>query len=112
MEQVLLPREVVEAINSIREKSGEKTLFNYPTIIRHQNTKEDYRAIATYINKSDLNFKKYFSGLINGFQIEWSKEEKVRMYYQGFVENGRTHIAESIKKILGMLEIEIEGVNK
>jgi hypothetical protein len=28
------------------------------------------------------------------------------------VENGRTHIAESIKKILGMLEIEIEGVNK
>lgn len=105
MEQVLLPREIVEMINQIREVHGEKLLFNYPALASR------YKTLYTYINESDENFKKYFAGLVNGYQIEWSKEEKVRMYYQGFVENGRTHHASLIKKVLEMLEIEIEGVN-
>jgi hypothetical protein len=106
MEQVLLPKEVVEMINNIREVHGERMLFNYPALA------SKYKTVYNYINSSDENFKKYFTGLINGYQIEWTKEEKLKRYYQGFKDNGHTGKYLLIKKVLEILEIEIEGVNK
>jgi hypothetical protein len=124
MTRVTLPREVAEAIETLKQQgyteygiitladdrpyciSEEKVIFDY----LHQNFAE--------------NSVKLMSALVNGYEIEKSPEEKVREYYNksretlGFYMNDATYnegyydgVLDGIKTTLDLLEIKVPGVN-
>jgi hypothetical protein len=112
MDKVLLPKEVADAIHYFLVKGREKSLFNVPTIASSSAKNKRYKTIFDYIQSSDENFKKYFNALVNGYEVEFTKEERLKNYYESCLSNKSTAKVYAIEHTLYLLGIEIEGVNK
>jgi Protein of unknown function (DUF1642) len=117
--KVVLPREVAEAIESLR-----KNQFDNRAIINRIYKATAPPALQLYAIE---NFDTLLNALVNGYEIEKSPEEKVREYYEEIHEKHGKSFAEvpyggkpphyfsgvkdGIKTTLDILEIKIEGVN-
>lgn len=112
MEKAILPRNVAQAIERIRERrEGERTLFNYPNIALNAPRSEDYSIINTYVNQNEDNFKNYFNALVNGYEIDKNPDEKVRDQYHYYKSHDLHVSANAFEEVLNLLGIRIEGVN-
>lgn len=106
---VTLPRNVGQAIENVRARRGSTALYNYPCIINHAKTNSEYKAIADYINSTSLDV--YFDAIVNGFEMELSPEEQVKALYLNNKDHGLRSEASTIRNVLNLLGIKIEGVN-
>jgi hypothetical protein len=109
---VKLPKEVADAIHYFQVKGREKSLFNVPTIASSSAKNKRYKTIFDYFQSSDENFKKYFNALVNGYEVDLSKEEKAKEFYTKLKNGACLSEAQAIEVFLKILGIEIEGVNK
>lgn len=109
---VTLPRNVGKAIENLRSKGSTKSLFNYPNIILHSKTSSDYKSIAEFIQFNDKTFGMYFEALVNGYELEASPEEQIKALYLNNKEYGLRAEAKTIRNVLNILGIKIEGVNE
>jgi hypothetical protein len=57
---------------------------------------------------SDENFKNYFNALVNGYEVEQTKEERLVLIYNNLTIPGQ----HTLKLTLNTLGIEIKGINK
>lgn len=110
MDKVLLPKEVADAIHYFQVKGSEKSLFNVPTIASSSAKNKRYKTIFDFFQSSDENFKKYFNALVNGYEVEMTKEDLIKVYFES--HKNLPGITTGIKATLKILGIEIEGVNK
>jgi hypothetical protein len=108
---VKLPKEVADAIHYFQTKGREKSLFNIPTISSASTKEKRYKVIHEYIHGSDENFKKYFKALVDGYEVEMTREDRLKQYYY-VCRKEHPNTAFGILRTLEYLEIEIEGVNK
>jgi hypothetical protein len=106
---VKLPKEVADAIHYFQTKGREKSLFNIPTISSASTKEKRYKVIHEYIHGSDENFKKYFKALVDGYEVEQTKEERLRDVYACWVKEGNER-AIGVEIALAILGIEIKGV--
>jgi biotin synthase-like enzyme len=102
---VKLPKEVADSIHYYQVKGREKSLFNVPTIASSSAKNKRYKAIHDYIHSSEENFKKYFKALVDGYEVEQTKEEQLLSYYNSLGKPAE------IKKTLKILGIQIFGIN-
>ena len=112
---VKLPREVANSIHYFQTKGKERTLFNIPTIASSSTKNKNSKVIYDYIQSSDENFKKYFNALVNGYEVEMSKEEQLfQLYHERRYSGSDVGVqrATGIKEALTVLGIEIGGINK
>jgi hypothetical protein len=116
---VVLPREVAEAIEGLREKG-----WNNAWLIQIPFKKElGGEKIGTIKKYAMGNLETYMTALINGYEIEKSPEEKVREYYESHMnqveltehlsyEEGYVDgVIDAVEETLNLLGIKIEGVN-
>lgn len=125
MSKVTLPKEVAEAIATLRAKGyenftimrmGHEAVFSQPDLTIKRWAFDDNGA-----GNPDL----LMSALVNGYEIEQSPEDKLREYYEGcreayFVASNTGNLSErryqlgktvAIKEALRILGIKIEGIN-
>jgi len=114
--RVTLPREVAEALDSLRRQGG----GNYEIVAAFIKRRKEIPEIKTLADAFELNkisFDDILNALVNGYEIEKSPEDKVREYYESLdkrplcSEAYGWHEAKAIKKTLDFLEIKIPGVN-
>jgi hypothetical protein len=108
MSKVLLPKEVADSIHYFQVKGSERSLFNIPTISSAATKEKRYKVICDYIQVSDENFKNYFNALVNGYEVEQTKEERLVLIYNNLTIPGQ----HTLKLTLNTLGIEIKGINK
>jgi hypothetical protein len=108
---VKLPKEVADAIHYFQTKGKEKILFNVPGLASFSTKDKRYKVINDYIQVSDGNFKNYFKALVDGYEVEMTKEDRLKQYYY-VCRKEHPNTAFGILRALEYLEIEIEGVNK
>jgi hypothetical protein len=128
-EKVMLPKEVAEAIEDL--KSGTWTqanLLNAGEFVRVANPErlevdESHSAypIAKFLSKDfHDNYPRYVSALVNGYEVEQTPEDNLRVYYEGMkktvnhghfgTERARS-IMEGVEKTLDILGITIADIN-
>lgn len=115
--KVVLPKDVAEAVESIRSVSG--TTIVYDLEILRKDTKRGNnltKLITEYVDEHGP--QKYFSALVNGFEIEQTPEEKLAEYYDVMIESAyglrSTYdggVVLGIEKTLEILGITIAGIN-
>lgn len=121
-EKVKLPREVADAIDGVIQHADENLLYDV-TYIKNvcENDKFDapkFLPIYNYI--ASVGFKEYFRALVNGYEVEETKEERFLNWYrehqeivvnekQGFVKS--RYMLDGAETVLEILGIKIEGVN-
>ena len=114
-ELVRLPREVAEAIESVRAKYVSGCEYDLDFL-----SKEKYGSmgvITMFVNRSKGNMKLYFQALVNGYEVEVTPEGEVKRYYMDQLQrinerNGTDHTSTAaVIKVLSILNIKIEGVN-
>lgn len=111
MEKVKLPREVAEAIESLR--SMDFKLTNWDIVYAFANSKSgEYPALIEFANKE---FDTFLQALVNGYEVDESPEDKLREYYNfckmSCVGETEANIMTAIERTLNLLNIKIEGVN-
>jgi uncharacterized protein (UPF0297 family) len=117
-DKVKLPREVAEALDSLREKGYSNfTILSYVINEKYIAHLPEITTIVKAYERDDFSFDKLLNALVNGYEIEKSPEEKVREYYESLdkrplcSEAYGWHEAKAIKKTLDLLGIKIPGVN-
>ncbi|MEK5109913.1 hypothetical protein MHI57_24940 [Cytobacillus sp. FSL K6-0129] len=121
--KVTLPRDVVEAIESLRRLGHDnRRIIGIGSSGMYGQTSD---VIKGYLRADGGNFDRLLSALVNGYEVEQPPEEQLREYYDNLITStnemiteGRTvgamlHSAErvGIEKTLQILGIKIEGVN-
>jgi hypothetical protein len=127
-EKVMLPKEVAEAIENLREdwqtanllNAGEFVRVTNPSLLDLDESHAGY-PIAKYLSADFTNnYPKYTSAIINGYEIARTPEERVLEYYLelhskmlGTFAPRREEAAEiaGIEKTLDIFGIQIEGIN-
>jgi hypothetical protein len=130
--KVTLPREVAEAIEYIRDTDlTEHALYDYRWLKSDIDDDCEIRPrkneILRYIEYKDDIFDDrnqlmtYFSALVNGYTVEQTPEERVRVYYEGLrvTGHGVSGFANvrskdkmlGVRNTLDILGITINGVN-
>jgi hypothetical protein len=116
MGKVILPKEVAKAIEHVWTLSGSggnsvkhMVLTNWNFIC--SNHGDEYFTLANFAKHSPL---RYMHALVDGYEVEKTPEELVRLYFQNQVislskDEDRSVVA--IQKTLNLLGIKIEGVN-
>lgn len=104
-----LPRNVGLAIENTRARRGNNALYNYPSIFNHSKSNTEYKIIADFINEYSLDV--YFDVIVNGFEMEPTPEEQVKALYLNNKDHGLRSEASTIRNVLNLLGIKIEGVN-
>ncbi len=114
MGKVSLPRDVAEAIETLRKRE----LSNYGIVgaisgaPRCLSKEEEYAIDIIHKWKEDkgvqYKYDKLLSALVNGFEIEQTPEEKVKEYYNdcGMIQK------EVVREVLNLLDMKVDGVNK
>lgn len=116
MEKVKLPREVAEAIETIRER-GIYDNRNYEIleyVVRPPDDTDILYGQSIIINQfaTNENFDRLLSALVNGYEVEQSPEDKVREIYDMFESFGvGAEKRELIKQVLDACGHKVEGVN-
>jgi Protein of unknown function (DUF1642) len=121
--RVILPREVAEAIEKIREKGGR----NYAIIraaIKLSEASTEEKVISDWVAENfQDNLDALIIALVNGYEIEKSPEDKVREYYEemrevfkstidgSYDEEYLRGIMHGVVKTLNLLGIKVPGVN-
>lgn len=112
--RVTLPREVAEALDSLRRQGG----GNYEIVAAFIKRRKEIPEIKTLADAFELNkisFDDILNALVNGYEIEKSPEDKVREYYEFVRRSIRDDysdgILDGIEKTLDLLEIKVPGVN-
>lgn len=123
--RVTLPREVAEALDSLREKGYSNfTILSYVINEKYIAHLPEITTIVKAYERDDFSFDMLLNALVNGYEIEKSPEDKVREYYdsvlnrlytEGLDDQERRYVLESeaygILRTLDLLEIKIPGVN-
>ncbi|WP_102271345.1 hypothetical protein [Cytobacillus massiliigabonensis] len=115
--KVTLPREVAEAIESLRNR-GESD----QDIVTYGIERYSFSDAGIIYSYGKTNFHELMSALVNGFEAEKSPEEKVREYYEHVKQEyfeavdgreRREYLGKysAVKTTLDLLGIQIEGVN-
>jgi hypothetical protein len=124
-DKVKLPREVAEAIETLKRQGY--TEYGIVTLADDNSDLcgGEEKLIHDYVNENFYeNSVKLMSALVNGYEIEKSPEDKVREYYdsvlnrlytEGLDDQERRYVLESeacgILRTLDLLDIKIPGVN-
>jgi hypothetical protein len=128
--RVTLPREVAEALDSLREKGYSNfTILSYVINEKYIAHLPEITTIVKAYERDDFSFDTLLNALVNGYEIEKSPEEleaerkeKVRELYDKALENYAAlpaspesayydGLTQGILKTLETLDIKIPGVN-
>lgn len=118
--KVTLPREVAEAIESLRCERGMNNFGIVSGFCRRENSLME--VIDDYFSDFDVNSPQHPNALlevlVNGYEVEKSPEEKVREYFEGINDLHDRHnhdidrgILTGVEMTLDLLGLKIEGVN-
>lgn len=120
MEKVKLPKKVADAIGEFRKhyKSG----CEYDLNLLKSEDWYGANAIIEFTKESRDNMTLYFQALVNGYEVEQTKEERIQALFQQ-AKVGEDSLddhpqvsywrgkQQGIRDTLMALEIQIEGVN-
>jgi uncharacterized protein (UPF0297 family) len=121
-DKVKLPRELAEALDSLREKGYSNfTILSYVINEKYIAHLPEITTIVKAYERDDFSFDTLLNALVNGYEIEKSPEDKVRAYYEFWSERAKDRDyetrTEAENKLDGMLfvldayGIKIPGVN-
>lgn len=118
IQRITLPKDVAEAIESIKSAFNGQAYSIDVIWSNAQNTPEsDYGVIWRWITKEEGadGVPQYFNALVNGYDVEQTPEEKVQEYYKNLRNSCEGSFyweqANVVEITLDLLGIAIEGVN-
>lgn len=110
MGKVKLPKNVADAIETVKIRSGERGLYNHPSIALHASNNKEYKIIHDFINQNDENLKKYYRALLDGYELEPTQEEVLCKQYEYYLRNGKHVSANAYIEVLSILGLKIKGI--
>jgi hypothetical protein len=112
-DKVKLPREVAEALDSLRGKGYSNfTILSYVINEKYIAHLPEIATIVKAYERDNFSFDTLLNALVNGYEIEKSPEDKVREYYRSLWSENRYDKPQlAIRKTLNLLGIKVPGVN-
>jgi hypothetical protein len=103
-DKVKLPRKIAEAINRFDSFYKSDKLFEIHKYVGEETAQADAYEIVSWMNEDSDNTRKYYTALVNGYEVQQNPEEeaiqwliKKRCIERGFSEHD---IVMGIKSIL------------
>lgn len=122
MQKVLLPKEIVKAIESLNQKWDKRAMLQLRFYQHFDVTHPEVKIIHDYFNVfTEEGFEKLVTALYLGYEVEQTPEDIILNWDKGLerVLNGEEYGSEgiasakreAIREVLSILNIKIEGVN-
>lgn len=124
MEKVIFPKEVAQAIESVLKKHEHDDIINHLALTNWSYLagmfKKEYSVLYEFAKTSMID---YVNGLINGYEVELTPEEKVRALYEEALQiqlkaynyqpatvSFSQGVTTGIAKTLNALGIKVDGI--
>lgn len=120
MNKVKLPKEVAEAIETLRNpENGFSDYAIIGMLYSHTHHKEldSIQILNSHMGQDKMHPDNLITALVNGYEVEETPEDKVRAWYELFNQSENKTVFNAlevqgiIEKTLNLLNIKIEGVN-
>jgi hypothetical protein len=123
MDRVKIPKRVAEAIEGLKKLHWETgRLLDMNEIIQAKGYNGLPSVIYEYVYSNDKNIENYMKAVLNGYEIEMTREERLLEVYKSYEKGSleavhpigkeRYHlVCQGIKIALDELGIKIKGIN-
>ncbi len=124
MEKVTLPKEVAEALESLKADGLSNLRIAADALTAHVVRGTDYFTLRMFLSESNENDDILLSALVNGYEVEMTPEEQIRELYEEAKDNYHSKtsldrwgegyaegVLNTVENILDILGIEVEGIN-